>query len=312
MDDRPHLTRREVSGSGEADQVALWVGRDRLGGSEDLLFDEVAGKLKVKGKPLVAEAPKDGALHARRNGRWEAFEPGGGGGGGTSSDGGGDGDGEQGPPGPEGPQGPAGPQGVPGPTGPTGPTGPAGANGATGATGPAGPQGDTGITGPMGPAGPQGIQGEPGEATTGGAVQAYIYGASTTAPPMTGRFRLNNANQTLATVMWLHFTNNDGINIENYVMDRLQAGDTLYIQDRNDASQWQLYEVSSAVTDSGDYATIPVTWRTGGSSLVANEQVIIQREGTGLALGTAAYLNLHIGSTAPVGPAVNDLWLDTT
>ena len=30
-------------------------------------------------------------------------------------------------------------------------------------------------------------------------------------------------------------------------------------------SKWQLYEVSSAITDSGVYATMPVTWRTGGS-----------------------------------------------
>jgi len=181
--------------------------------------------------------------------------------------------------------------------------------------GPAGPQGDTGLTGSMGPAGPQGeqgIQGEPGEPITGGALQAYVYGAATTAPPMTGRFRLNNADQTAATVMWLHFTNNDGINIENYVMDRVAVGDTLYIQDRNDATQWQLYEVTGAVTDSGDYATIPIAWRTGGSSLVTNEQVVIQREGAGLVLGTAAYINIHVGTSAPSSPAVGDVWIDTT
>jgi hypothetical protein len=331
MDDRPTPIRREIAGTGQAEQVAVWSTSRTIGGSDDLLFDEAAGKLKVKGKPLVPDAPKDGALHARRNGQWEAFAPGGGGGGGAGS---GEGGGEPGPPGPEGPEGPAGPQGEPGPEGPEGPMGPgggdpgpegpmgpAGADGADGATGPAGPegpqgpQGDTGLTGSMGPAGPQGeqgIQGEPGEPITGGALQAYIYGAATTAPPMSGRFRLNNADQTLATTMWLHFTNNDGINIENYVMDRVAAGDTLYIQDRNDATQWQLYEVTGAVTDSGDYATIPIAWRTGGSSLVTNEQVVIQREATGIALGTAAYINIHVGTSAPSTPAVGDIWIDTT
>jgi len=232
-----------------------------------------------KGDPgEVEEAPKDHKPYARQDGDWVEVPVGGGGGSST----GGDGEGIPGPPGPEGPQ---------------------------------GPQGDTGLTGSMGPAGPQGeqgIQGEPGEPITGGALQAYVYGASTTAPPMTGRFRLNNTDQTLATVMWLHFTNNDGINIENYVMDRLAAGDTLYIQDRNDATQWQLYEVTGAVTDSGDYATIPIAWRTGGSALVTNEQVVIQREATGIALGTAAYINIHVGSSPPGSPAVNDVWIDTT
>jgi len=90
------------------------------------------------------------------------------------------------------------------------------------------------------------------------------------------------------------------------------VGDTLYIQDRNDATQWQLYEVTGAVTDSGDYATIPIAWRTGGSALVTNEQVVIQREATGIALGTAAYINIHVGSSPPGSPAVGDVWIDTT
>ena len=112
--------------------------------------------------------------------------------------------------------------------------------------------------------------------------------------------------------MWLHFTNDDGIDIETYVMDRLAVGDTIYVQDRDDASKWQLYEVSSAVTDSGDYATIPITWRTGGSVLLANDAVIVQRESAAPDLGTAAYINIHVGTTAPSSPAVGDVWVDTT
>jgi hypothetical protein len=161
MDDRPTLKRREVSGSGLADQVALWSDSRTLSGSEDLLFDEAGGKLTVRGKPLVPEAPKNGALHGRRNGKWEAFIPGvGGGGSGGGSSTGGDGEGGVGPPGPQGP--PGADSTVPGPPGPAGPTGPAGTDSTV--PGPAGPKGDTGDAGPpglTGSTGPAGADGSP-------------------------------------------------------------------------------------------------------------------------------------------------------
>lgn len=347
MDDRVIPKRKAIDGSGAVDQVAVFTGRDTLEGNDDLIFD---GKLRVKGKPLVAEAPRDNRKYVRQNAQWAELPPsvpsGGGGGGGS-----GEGGGEPGPPGPTGPVGPVGPQGetgpegppgadstVPGPEGPAGPQGEQGIQGEPGAdstvpgppgaTGPAGPQGETGATGATGSPGATGAtgpQGPPGEPITGGALQAYVFGATTTPPPMTGRIRLDNADQTLATTMWLHFTNDDGIDIKNYVMDRLQAGNTIYVQDRDEASKWQLYEVTSAITDSGVYATIPITWRTGGATLTANEPVVLMREGADVpatvdwaditgkpAFGTAALVNIHVGGTAPVSPVVGDVWIDTT
>ena len=152
---------------------------------DDLELDE-AGRLRVRGKAVVTEAPSDGKYYARRNAGWDdiakafARKGEGGGGGGT------DGEGIPGPPGPEGPQGPQGepgpagadgadgaqgPQGDPGPQGDVGPMGPQGdpgadgadgATGATGATGPEGPQGPQGIQGPQGVSGSPGPQGETG------------------------------------------------------------------------------------------------------------------------------------------------------
>lgn len=187
MHDFPALKRREVSGKGMADQVAIWTSGRTLAGTEDLLFDESAGKLKVRGKPLVADAPKDGALHARRNGEWEAFEPGKGGGGGSGT--GGDGEGVPGPPGPPGP--PGADSTVPGPQGIQGVQG---IQGATGATGDMGPPGMTGATGP------QGIQGEPG--ISAGRI---FYFDATTNSDIAGYKRLRespspNAETTIATV----------------------------------------------------------------------------------------------------------------
>src|SRR4051794_19309389 len=91
--------RRDLSGCGSADEVAIWSSAQTLTGNRDLIFDDTAGKLKVRGKPLVPDVPKDGKPYIRKNQKWEQLVLpiiGGGGGGGSS----GEGSGEQGPPGP--------------------------------------------------------------------------------------------------------------------------------------------------------------------------------------------------------------------
>jgi len=161
------LKQRQLEGNGMPDQVAVWSFSHTLDGSEDLIFDRNGGRLLVRGKALVPDAPRDGRTYGRRDAAWiEIAKIVGGGGGGSTGDG--SGDGTQGPPGPPGPQGPAGPAGPKGDTGPQGiqgTAGPAGAQGDAGPqgnTGPQGPKGDTGATGTQGPAGPQGATGNTG------------------------------------------------------------------------------------------------------------------------------------------------------
>jgi hypothetical protein len=156
-------------------EVAVWDETNLLSGSDDLRVD-MLGRLQVKNRVVVTEAPQDGKLYGRKNAGWAEVHNGkpaiGGGGGGGGS--GSSGSGEQGPPGPEGPQGPSGatgpqgPQGIPGPDGPQGLQGPTGSQGiqgpagALGATGPQGPQGDQGYPGPTGLQGAPGLQGATG------------------------------------------------------------------------------------------------------------------------------------------------------
>jgi hypothetical protein len=320
MDDRPTHIRRQVSGTGMADQVAIWTSGRTLAGTEDLLFDESAGKLKVRGKPLVSDAPKDGALHARRNGEWEAFEPGkggggGGGGGGSSGDGGG-----------TGPAGPPGPQGDAGPTGPAGPTG---STGATGATGPQGDMGPPGMTGATGPAGADGI---PDDAPSDGSVYArqdgawvdipgiggispteYNYNASAfVPPPNTNNLRLNNATQTAATAMYIHHVNAMNVDVSN-ALRMLRAGNRLLLQDKTNAANYQFYDVSAAVTDFTTYTSVPVTWSSGGASVTAG-RVMLAAFGLGAAEEEDEVVGgtITISSTAPSSPAVGDVWIDTS
>jgi hypothetical protein len=126
-----------------------------------------------------------------------------------------------------------------------------------------------------------------------GTLQNYLFNATTTTPPAAGTIRLNNATQTAATIIWFNYTTNDAVavNLKTYFLQRIKIGDTFYIQDKDDISKWQLYKINAAFTDSGTYASVPVTWIAGGSALSA-ARVVISREGAGV--------------DTPVGEAPND------
>jgi hypothetical protein len=137
--------RKAMTGQGVDGEVAVFNGSQTLVGSDDLRVD-AKGRLLVKSRQVVTEAPQDGRLYGRRNAGWSEVQAvsviGGGGGSGT-----GEGGGEQGPQGEPGPMGPPGPQGEPGIDG---------VDGVDGAPGPQGPQGEQGETGPRGPQGDSG------------------------------------------------------------------------------------------------------------------------------------------------------------
>jgi hypothetical protein len=160
--------------------------------------------------------------------------------------------------------------------------------------GPQGPQGIQGNSGPTGPTGPQGVAGTDGiDGSLYGAVQNYMFNATTTPPPSAGGIRFNNATQNLATAIYLNYVTNDvnAINLKNYFLQRVKVGDTFYIQDKDAPTKWQLYKLSAAFTDNSTYVTLPVTWLSGASALTA-ARVIISRETAGV--------------NSPVGEAPND------
>jgi hypothetical protein len=172
---------RSVNGKGDADQIAIWSNGQRLTGSEDLIWDDVAGKLVARGKPLVPDVPRDGRVYARQDRRWVALERGGSGGSSSSDDGSGEGI-----PGPPGPQGEPGEPGPAGPAGEPGPAGADGADGADGAVGPQGPAGAAGAVGPQGPAGAAGAAGAKGDTGAQGIQGIQGLPGSPGAPGVTG------------------------------------------------------------------------------------------------------------------------------
>lgn len=114
--------------------------------------------------------------------------------------------------------------------------------------------------------------------STGGGTTShqYTYNTTGTAPPSSGSVRFNSTTMNLVTTIWLHYVNFDSLDTKNYFLQKVKVGDTFYIQDRDDSTKWQLWELTGAYTDNGTYATLPVTWKAGGTALVATRVVIVR------------------------------------
>jgi hypothetical protein len=276
------------------------------------------------------DAPADGVLYGRRDHSWDPVpEPkqvityvGGGGGGGGNGNGSGGGieeapsdgqqyareDGEW--------QVVEGVPGVPGPEGPQGETGPAG---------------PTGATGPAGPTGPEGPQGEPGIDGQSAAIGEWTFRDTTTAPPSSGQIRLNHANQTLATLMWVHHLTALGKDVKNYLEFFVHADSQIYIQTKDDSSKWQLYDVTGEPTDGGTYLTIPIVWNSGGTALPDGQRMLFtplsvveaieeaptdgqqygrQDGGWTVIPDEVVGGRITISATPPSSPAVGDVWIE--
>jgi hypothetical protein len=213
--------------------------------------------------------------------------------------------------GPTGPTGATGATGVTGPTGPVGVTGnvgPTGPVGATGSTGPIGATGPIGVTGPIGATGPTGadstVPGPTGATGPTGPTGAdgqsssfYDYKAKTTitsGKPGSNHLIWNNVVQILATQINIDHIDADNIDIDIF-LEILSVGDVLVIQDRNNSTNFQKWEVSSTITVvPNDYVEVPVTLissgGTGTTGFANNENIF-------LAIVTAGV----VGPTGPIG-----------
>jgi hypothetical protein len=150
-------------------------------------------------------------------------------------------------------------------------------NGGSGGSGAQGPPGPPGPQGPQGAAGPAGPQGEPG-LTMLRQTAEYSFNAQITAPPANNQARVNNADQTQATKLWLSTTDAEGRDVEHYLdPDSKPVTSTpvaIYLQDKDDNTRWQRYDVNSVVITHDSHAEYDVTWGEGGNPLVAQRMVV--------------------------------------
>lgn len=165
------------------------------------------------------------------------------------------------------PGGPTGPPGPPGPAGPQGEQGDAGTPGETGAQGEPGTPGEPGAPGAPGAPGEEGAPGEAGAPGTPGTDTivsdwTWLAAATTTPPGAVGRAAVNHDQPASASVLWLHRIDNNSTDYGTAIQ-RLRAGDLVYVQQRNLATSWHRYRVTGAPSRVSDAWAIPVATDAG-------------------------------------------------
>jgi len=86
----------------------------------------------------------------------------------------------------------------------------------------------------------------------------WVFDNSTTAPPATGTFRLNNSDRALVTKIYMDNETAEGLDLSTLMLT-LTTGDQVHIQQTLDASRVAQYSIDGPATDSGTYVTLDVT-----------------------------------------------------
>jgi hypothetical protein len=101
-------------------------------------------------------------------------------------------------------------------------------------------------------------------------------GSAYTPPPIAGNFRMNNADQTLATHIYIH-EQTAPANDASLMLSFIGIGDKLLMQRKSDATKWRRYTVTAA-SDVGTYWDFTVTYVDGGAALDnARTAIIVQK-----------------------------------
>lgn len=111
------------------------------------------------------------------------------------------------------------------------------------------------------------------EAAGVGALGDFTFSTAVTPPPGSGNVRVNNADQTLATALWISHTTSDGIDLAA-ILPLITAGQVLYLQAKADSTFRQAY-TTGVVTDYTDYTEIAVTWKSGESPLNDLQKIVV-------------------------------------
>ena len=168
-----------------------------------------------------------------------------------------------------------------------------------------------------GPAGAPGAKGQDGSSSS-----YFFYRTKdtlTSGDPLPPHIRWNDVTpQISATELGISKETEDAVDISIFLA-LLQVGDTIVIQDKDVAANFQTWEVSGAITDYPTWVSVPVTLVTSGgtgtSNFANNLEVIvaISREGTAGADGAnSTRYGFDSASVSPTPPAANRFNADDT
>lgn len=102
----------------------------------------------------------------------------------------------------------------------------------------------------------------------------YALNTTTTPPPASGQLRLDNTNQAAATLLYLHYVNQDGVDTANF-WQAFGTIQSVYIQDRDDATKWIRFNSAGPRVDHGTYVEIPITLDSSSPLPIPSQQVTV-------------------------------------
>jgi hypothetical protein len=104
------------------------------------------------------------------------------------------------------------------------------------------------------------------------ALQWKFSTATTSSDP--GSKKLSFDDSTLASVTEVYFNDQTNTGFDSStILDNLDVGDSIYIQQSNDATKYGLFTVNTTPTDEIGWWTVPVTYLDGGISVPSNNAI---------------------------------------
>ena len=115
-----------------------------------------------------------------------------------------------------------------------------------------------------------------GGSSTVGQFLPYKYQSDITPPPSSGKIKLNNTILASATQLYINMTNEDGYDID-LILQNLQINDIIYLQDRDDSSNFVKYIINNTPTGThaSNYHTVPIQHSSGSATFANNHNIFI-------------------------------------
>ena len=125
----------------------------------------------------------------------------------------------------------------------------------------------------MGPPGPQGPPGP-----SGGGVISWRWDTSTSGAVGSGKLGIDASTWAAATQIRISEFTDDGTDA-SAGLDLIVAGETISIQQQNDATRWAKYDITGPTVDHGTYRTMPVTYHDSGAQPSSNNVPLLVQFG---------------------------------
>ena len=108
----------------------------------------------------------------------------------------------------------------------------------------------------------------------------FQFSSATSEPPTGSQIRLDNADASLASKLWVRNLTTPGEDVWRMLM-LSPVGSSVYVQDYDDHSRALVYKTTGAPADKVDYVELPVAWQVSAALPLLTQKVVLVLVGPG-------------------------------